>query len=50
VSFLGAEWKAARGVYLTIDPTYIALPIPSLSGVPFMYVQYRFLLGLELGG
>lgn len=50
LSFLGAEWKAARGVYLTIDPTYIALPVPSVTGVPFMYVQYRFLLGLELGG
>jgi hypothetical protein len=49
VSFLGAEWKAARGVYLTIDPTYIALPVPSVTGIPFMYVQYRFLLGLELG-
>jgi len=49
VSFLGAEWKAARGVYLTIDPTYIALPVPSVTGVPFMYVQYRFLLGLEFG-
>jgi hypothetical protein len=50
ISFLGAEWKASRGVYLTIDPTYIALPIPSVTGIPFMYVQYRFLLGLELGG
>lgn len=50
LSFLGAEWKAAKGLNLTIDPTYIALPIPSVTGIPFMYVQYRFLLGLEFGG
>lgn len=50
ISFLGAEWKVARGLNLTIDPTYIALPIPSVTGIPFMYVQYRFLLGLEFGG
>jgi MYXO-CTERM domain-containing protein len=50
ISFLGAEWKVARGFYLTLDPTYIALPIPSVTGVPFMYAQYRFLLGVEFGG
>jgi hypothetical protein len=50
ISFLGAEWKAARGFYLTIDPTYIAIPIPNVVGVPFMYAQYRFLVGVEFGG
>lgn len=50
LSFLGVEWKVARGFYLTLDPTYIAIPVPSLKGVPFMYAQYRFLLGVEFGG
>jgi hypothetical protein len=50
VSFLGAEIKAARGFYVTIDPTYIAIPIPSVTGVPFMYAQYRFMVGIEFGG
>ena len=50
LSFLGVEWKGARGFYLTVDPTYIAIPIPSIVGVPFMYAQYRFLVGLEFGG
>jgi MYXO-CTERM domain-containing protein len=50
VSFLGLEWKVARGFYLTVDPTYLAIPIPSVTGVPFMYAQYRFLLGIEFGG
>jgi hypothetical protein len=50
LSFLGVEWKVARGFYLTIDPTNIAFPIPHVTGVPFGYLQYRFLVGLEFGG
>lgn len=50
LSFLGVEWKAARGFYVTVDPTYIALPVPNTVGVPFLYAQYRFLVGLEFGG
>ncbi|HEY6078979.1 MAG TPA: hypothetical protein VIW29_09265 [Polyangiaceae bacterium] len=50
LSFLGVEWKAARGLYVTFDPTYIAIPIPNVVGVPFMYAQYRFTVGLEFGG
>jgi len=50
LSFLGVEWKMTRGFYLTIDPTYIALPVPHLTGAPFGYLQYRFLVGLEFGG
>lgn len=50
ISFLGVEWKAARGFYVTVDPTYIALPVPNVVGVPFMYAQYRFLVGVEFGG
>jgi hypothetical protein len=50
VSFLGLEWKMGGGFYLTVDPTYIAIPIPNTVGVPFVYAQYRFLLGLEFGG
>jgi len=50
LSFLGVEWKVARGFYLTVDPTYLAFPVPHLTGAPFGYLQYRFLLGLEFGG
>lgn len=50
ISFLGVEWKMARGFYLTVDPTYIAIPVPNIVGVPFAYAQYRFLVGLEFGG
>ena len=50
INFMGIEWKMARGFYLTVDPTSIAIPVPNIVGVPFMYVQYRFLVGLEFGG
>lgn len=50
LSFLGVEWKAAPGFYVTVDPTYIALPVPNTVGVPFLYAQYRFLVGIEFGG
>jgi len=50
ISFLGAEWKISPGFYLTIDPTYIAIPVPHLTGAPFAYTQYRFQVGLEFGG
>ncbi len=50
LSLLGVEWKMTPGFYLTVDPTYIALPVPHLTGAPFGYLQYRFLVGLEFGG
>jgi hypothetical protein len=50
LSLLGVEWKVARGFYLTIDPTNISFPIPHITGVPFGYLQYRLLVGLEFGG
>jgi hypothetical protein len=50
LSLLGVEWKMARGFYLTIDPTNFSFPVPHITGVPFGYWQYRFLLGVEFGG
>jgi hypothetical protein len=48
VSFLGVEWKLSRIFYLIINPLNIALPVPQLKGVPLVYPQYRFSLGLEV--
>jgi hypothetical protein len=44
---LGLEWKLSRICYLVIDPLNIGIPIPQLRGVPLVYPQYRFTLGLE---
>jgi MYXO-CTERM domain-containing protein len=48
VSFLGVEWKLSRVFYLVINPLNIALPVPQIKGVPFLYPQYRFSIGLEV--
>jgi hypothetical protein len=48
VSPLALEWKMARVPYLIITPLSIVLPAPQLNGVPFVYTQYRFTIGVEL--
>jgi len=47
LSFLGLEWKVSRTFYAIINPLGVVLPVPQLKGVPLMYPQYRFTLGLE---
>jgi MYXO-CTERM domain-containing protein len=46
-NFLGLEFKASDYFYLIINPLGVAIPIPQLEGVPFLYPQYRLQLGLE---
>lgn len=46
-NFLGLEYKASSVFYVIINPLGIAIPIPQLQGVPFLYPQYRLSLGLE---
>lgn len=46
-NFLGLEYKASSIFYVIINPLGIAIPIPQLQGVPFLYPQYRLSLGLE---
>ena len=48
LSPLGLEWKLSRVFYLIVNPLNVAVPAPQLKGVPFVYPEYRFTLGLEL--
>ena len=50
ISPLALDVKLRPHLYLTIDPTSIAIPVPHLTGIPFVYYQYRFVIGLEFGG
>jgi hypothetical protein len=50
ISLLGLEIKLGHGFYLTVDPDSIAIPIPHVTGIPFIYYQYRFQVGIEFGG
>jgi hypothetical protein len=47
VSPLGVEWKASESFYLIVNPINISIPIPQLRGVPLLYPQYRFTVGME---
>ena len=47
VSPLGVEWKVSSFTYLILNPLNLAVPIPQLPGVPFLYPQYRITLGIE---
>ena len=31
ISFLGIEWELSKGCYITLDQTFIVLPIPHVS-------------------
>jgi hypothetical protein len=48
-NLLGVDIELSRSLYLVVDPADIAIPIPQTSGVPFVYPQYRFTLGIQLG-
>ncbi len=48
-NLLGLDWELTRSLYLVVDPADVALPIPQTSGVPFVYPQYRFTVGVQLG-
>jgi uncharacterized protein (TIGR03382 family) len=43
---LGLEWKLSRLFLLIINPLGIAIPVPQIKGVPLVYPQYRFGIGL----
>lgn len=50
VNLLGIEWRATRTISVVIDPADVALPIPKMSGLPYAYLQYRFMAGIQWGG
>ncbi len=50
VSPLAVEWKLSRIFYLIINPINVALPVPHVTDVPFLYPQYRTTIGIEVYG
>ncbi len=44
---IGVEYKATDWFYLVINPIGIAVPVPQISGLPFLYPQYRLSLAVE---
>lgn len=48
-TLLGLDIELGRQIYLIVNPSHIAVPVPQTRGVPYAYPQYRFTLGLQFG-
>jgi hypothetical protein len=49
LSWLGLDIEISRRWRLIIDPMEVAVPVPQARGVPLVYRQYRFVVGVQLG-
>lgn len=47
VSLLGLSYALSDRLKLVVDPADVAVPIPHVVGVPFLYQQYRFTIGVQ---
>jgi hypothetical protein len=47
---LGLDYDLGHAVRIVFDPMEIALPVPLLGQLPLYYEQFRFLLGIQIGG
>lgn len=49
VSLVGLDVRVARRWHVLVDPCNIVVPVPQLTGMPLLYQQYRFTVGVEYG-
>jgi hypothetical protein len=50
LSPLGLDYDLGGAVRIVWDPMEIAVPVPLLGQLPLYYEQFRFMLGLQIGG
>lgn len=50
VSPLGLDYDLGNSVRIVWDPMEMALPVPLISQLPLYYEQFRFVIGLQIGG
>jgi hypothetical protein len=50
LSPLGVDYDLGHAVRIVWDPMEIALPVPLLGQLPLYYEQFRFMLGIQIGG
>jgi uncharacterized protein (TIGR03382 family) len=50
ISPLGIDYDLGHSVRIIWDPMEIALPIPLVGQLPLYYEQFRFMVGLQIGG
>jgi uncharacterized protein (TIGR03382 family) len=47
---LGIDYDLGHAVRIIWDPMEMALPMPLVGQIPLYYEQFRFLIGLQIGG
>jgi hypothetical protein len=47
---LGIDYDLGKSVRLVVDPVEFAMPVPLLGQLPLYYEQFRFMIGLQVGG
>jgi hypothetical protein len=50
ISPLGLDYDIGGSVRIVWDPMEIALPVPLLGQLPLYYEQFRFMIGVQIGG
>jgi hypothetical protein len=50
ISPLGLDYDLGNSVRIVWDPMEIALPVPMVGQLPLYYEQFRFMLGIQVGG
>jgi hypothetical protein len=50
LSPLGLDYDLGHAVRIVWDPMEMALPVPLLGQLPLYYEQFRFMLGIQIGG
>jgi hypothetical protein len=50
ISLLGLDYDLGNSVRIVWDPMEMALPVPLIAQLPLYYEQFRFMLGVQIGG
>jgi uncharacterized protein (TIGR03382 family) len=50
LSPLGVDYDLGHAVRIVWDPMEMALPMPLMGQLPLYYEQFRFMLGIQIGG
>ena len=47
---LGIDYDLGNSVRIVLDPMEMALPVPLIGQLPLYYEQFRFMIGIQIGG
>ena len=50
ISLLGIDYDLGGSVRIVFDPAEIAVAVPEVGDLPLIFEQFRFMVGLQIGG